>query len=101
MLADCDARVRYGPPLLPGAPGAVRQGVMVERPAEEIGELAACSFQDDDPQRLTIPRVRKRSVHDASLVIHQASLGPTGAHWLGDPPNLSCKDRTRQHPVDG
>jgi hypothetical protein len=35
------------------------------------------------------------------MSFHQASLGPTGAHWLDDPPDVSGKDRTRQHPVDG
>ena len=34
------------------------------------------------------------------LSFHQALPGPTGAHWLDDPPDLSCKDSTRQHPVD-
>jgi hypothetical protein len=29
------------------------------------------------------------------LSFHQALLGPTGAHWLDDPPDLSCKDSTR------
>ena len=31
---------------------------------------------------------------------HQALLGPTGAHWLDDPPDLTCKHDTRQHAVD-
>jgi hypothetical protein len=31
---------------------------------------------------------------------HQALLGPTGAHWLDDPPDVSCKENTRQHSVD-
>ena len=35
------------------------------------------------------------------LSFHQALLGPTGAHWLDDPPDLSCKERTGQHAVDG
>jgi hypothetical protein len=26
--------------------------------------------------------------------------GPTGAHWLDDPSDLSCQDSTRQHLVD-
>jgi hypothetical protein len=34
------------------------------------------------------------------LSFHQALPGPTGAHWLDDPSDVSCKDRTRQHPVD-
>ena len=34
------------------------------------------------------------------LSFHQALLGPTGAHWLDDLSDLSCKDSTRQHPVD-
>ena len=29
-----------------------------------------------------------------------ALLGPTGAHWMDDPSNVSCKDRTRQYAVD-
>jgi hypothetical protein len=32
---------------------------------------------------------------------HQAPLGPTGAHWLDDAPDLSCKESTRQYAVDG
>jgi hypothetical protein len=28
------------------------------------------------------------------------SLGPSGAHWLDVPSDLSCQDSTRQHPVD-
>jgi hypothetical protein len=34
------------------------------------------------------------------LSFHQALPGPTGAHWLDDPSDVSCKDRTGQHPVD-
>jgi hypothetical protein len=34
------------------------------------------------------------------LSFHQALLGPTGAHWLDDPTDLSCQGSTRQHPVD-
>jgi hypothetical protein len=34
------------------------------------------------------------------LSFHLALLGPTGAHWLDDPPDLSCKENTRQHAVD-
>jgi hypothetical protein len=34
------------------------------------------------------------------LSFHQASLSPTGAHWLDDPPDASCKDSTRQYAVD-
>ena len=26
---------------------------------------------------------------------------PTRAHWLDDPPDLSCKETTHQQPVDG
>jgi len=31
---------------------------------------------------------------------HQALLGPTGAYWLDDPSDLTCKDSTQQHAVD-
>jgi hypothetical protein len=34
------------------------------------------------------------------LSFHQAPLGPTGAHWLDDPPDLSCMENTRQYAVD-
>jgi hypothetical protein len=34
------------------------------------------------------------------LVIHLGLLGPTGAHWLDDPPDLSCQDGTRRYAVD-
>ena len=35
------------------------------------------------------------------LSFHLPLLGPTGAHWLDDPPDLSFQDSTQQHPVDG
>jgi hypothetical protein len=35
-----------------------------------------------------------------SLSFHQALLGLTGAHWLDDLADVSCKDSTRQHAVD-
>ena len=35
------------------------------------------------------------------LSFHQALLGPTGAHWLDNPPDLSSKDSTLQYAVDG
>jgi hypothetical protein len=35
------------------------------------------------------------------LSFHPALLGPTGAHWLDDPPDLSCKESTRQYSADG
>jgi hypothetical protein len=34
------------------------------------------------------------------LSFHLAPLARTGAHWLDDPPNVSCKETTRQHAVD-
>jgi hypothetical protein len=34
------------------------------------------------------------------LSFHQASLRLTGAHWLDSPPDLSCKENTRQDGVD-
>jgi hypothetical protein len=34
------------------------------------------------------------------LSFHLALLGPTGAHWLDDPSDLTCKDSTGQHAVD-
>jgi hypothetical protein len=34
------------------------------------------------------------------LSFHLVLLGPTGAYWLDDPPDLSCKDDIRQHAVD-
>jgi len=34
------------------------------------------------------------------LSFHLALLGPTAAHWLDDPSDLTCKDSTRQHAVD-
>src|SRR5215207_9235592 len=35
------------------------------------------------------------------LSFHRGLLSPTGAHWLDDPPDVSCKENTRQYPVDG
>jgi hypothetical protein len=34
------------------------------------------------------------------LSFHLPLLGPTGAHWLDDPPDLSSNETTRQHAVD-
>ena len=34
------------------------------------------------------------------LSFHLAPLGATGAHWLDDPPDVGCKDSTRQYTVD-
>jgi hypothetical protein len=34
------------------------------------------------------------------LSFHTASLGPTGAHWLDDPSDVSCKEDTGQHALD-
>jgi hypothetical protein len=34
------------------------------------------------------------------LSFHQVSLGPTGAYWLDNGPDLSCQESTRQHAVD-
>jgi hypothetical protein len=36
-----------------------------------------------------------------SMSFHPALLGPTGAYWLDDPPDVACKESTRQHAVDG
>jgi hypothetical protein len=36
-----------------------------------------------------------------SQTLHRRPLSPSGAHWLDDPPDLSCKESTGQHPVDG
>jgi hypothetical protein len=35
------------------------------------------------------------------LSFHLAVLGPTGAHWLDAPTDLSCKETTRRHSADG
>ena len=35
------------------------------------------------------------------LSFHQTLLGPTGAHWLDDPPDLSSKDITQHYSADG
>jgi hypothetical protein len=35
------------------------------------------------------------------LSFHLALLGPTGAHWLDDPSDVSCQDSTGQYAVDG
>jgi hypothetical protein len=34
------------------------------------------------------------------LSFHLALLGPTGAYWLDDPPDVTCKETTRHHAVD-
>ena len=35
------------------------------------------------------------------LSFHLALLGLSETYWLDDPPDLSCKDSSRQHAVDG
>jgi hypothetical protein len=42
-----------------------------------------------------------RSAMSFCLSFHQALLGPSGAGWLDDRPDLRCQDCTRQHAVDG
>jgi hypothetical protein len=49
-----------------------------------------------------------RSAHDRlhglmsfSMSFHLAPLGRSGAYWLDDPSDLSCKDSTQHHAVDG
>jgi hypothetical protein len=32
-----------------------------------------------------------------SQSFHQALLGPSGAHWLDDPPDVTCKENIQQH----
>jgi hypothetical protein len=34
------------------------------------------------------------------MSFHLQLLGPTGAYWLDDPSDLTCKDSTQQHAVD-
>jgi hypothetical protein len=34
------------------------------------------------------------------LSFHLPPLGPTGAHWLDNPPDPTCKDSTQQRTVD-
>jgi hypothetical protein len=34
------------------------------------------------------------------LSFHLVLLGPSGAHWLDDAPDMSRKDSIRQHAVD-
>jgi hypothetical protein len=43
------------------------------------------------------PGMRRMSFR---LSFHPVSLQRTGAHWLDGPPDLSCKETTRQHAVD-
>jgi hypothetical protein len=35
------------------------------------------------------------------MSFHQAVLRPSGAYWLDDSSDLSCKESTRQYAVDG
>jgi hypothetical protein len=41
------------------------------------------------------------AAEDDRWSFRQALLGLTAAYWLDDLPDLSCKDSTRQHTVDG
>jgi hypothetical protein len=43
---------------------------------------------------------RQRARLSFSMSFHLALLGPTGVHWLDDPPDLTCNDSTRQYAVD-
>jgi len=55
----------------------------------------------DAPTRASADPVRRSVDMSFPLSFHLALLGPTGAHWLDDPPDLSCKETTRQHTEDG
>jgi hypothetical protein len=35
-----------------------------------------------------------------SMSFHLPLLDPTGAYWLDDAPDVSCKETTRRHAVD-
>jgi len=35
------------------------------------------------------------------MSFHLALLVPSGPHWLDNAPNVTCKDSTRQHSLDG
>jgi hypothetical protein len=50
--------------------------------------------------RTWIP-TRRRSRLSFCWSFHQGLLGPTGGYRLDDPPDLSCKETTREHVVDG
>jgi PPOX class probable F420-dependent enzyme len=54
----------------------------------------------DEPHRDggDVPQGRRRSFRWS---FHQPLLGETGAYWLDDPPDVSCKESTRQYAVDG
>ena len=43
---------------------------------------------------------RRRAPLSFRLSFHPALLGRTGACWLDDPPDVTCKDSTRQDAVD-
>jgi hypothetical protein len=51
---------------------------------------------DDDWTRTEarVPEFSRR------LSFHLPLLGPTGADWLDDPPDMSCKDSTCRYAVD-
>ena len=46
------------------------------------------------------PRRLFRRRRSFRLSFPRALLGPTGAYWLDDPSDLTCKDRTQQYVVD-
>ena len=56
------------------------------------------------PEALARPNVTNRIDRAPGVSFcssfHWALLGPTGAHWLDDPPHLSCQDSTGQYAVD-
>jgi hypothetical protein len=62
-----------------------------------VGDRVGRARQMITRNRGYVRRARRRSFQ---LSFHQVLLGPTGAHWLDDPPDLSCKASTRQHTVD-
>jgi hypothetical protein len=45
-----------------------------------------------------LPGRRRRSFR---LSFHPTPLGLSGAYWPDDPPDLTCKDNTRQYALDG
>src|SRR5215211_5636233 len=88
----------------PPPPKTSSQSSRTSRSTRSSASCQRTNPQQADPDRVGFPRFGvggRREHRSVSQSFHPALLGPTGAYWLDDPSDLSCKDSTRQYVMDG
>jgi hypothetical protein len=78
--------------------GAGREGLAT---AAKRAALAGTDHKVPDLVLIDRAGVAAKSRKSLRWSFHLAPLGPTGAHWPDDPPDVTCKDSTGQHSTDG